>query len=78
MKASTVKNPSTTTLSPHNTTTKSIKIKSAFPAARLNVPTCHESKSHDVIVAGTVHKNALLDTYKAKYKLGTDKVVTRI
>ena len=52
--------------------------QSAFPAAKVTVPPFHESKSHDVIVAGTIHKNAILDTYEAKYKSGTDHVVTRI
>ena len=56
----------------------STEIQSAFPAAIVTVPPCHESKIQDVIVAGTVHKNAILDTYKAKYKSGTNHVVTRI
>ena len=56
----------------------STKIQSAFPAAKVTVPPCQESKSHKVIVAGTIHKNAILDTYEATYKSGTNHVVTRI
>ncbi len=78
MKASTVKNPSTTTLPPCNTTSISTKIQLAFPAARVTVSPCHESKCYDVIVTGTVHTNAILDAYEAKYKSGTNHVVTRI
>ncbi len=78
MKASTVKNQRTTTFPTCNTTLISNKIQSAFPAAKVTLPPCQESKSHDVKVAGTIHKNAILDTYEDSYKSGTNHVVTRI
>jgi hypothetical protein len=78
MKPSTVQILNNTPLPPRDTTSISTKIQSAFPAARVTVPPCHESKCNDVIVAGTAHKNAILDAYEAKYKSGTDHVVTRI
>ena len=77
-KASTVQIRSNTPLPPCNTTSISTKIQSAFPAARVTVSPCHESKCYDVIVTGTVHTNAILDAYEAKYKSGTNHVVTRI
>jgi hypothetical protein len=65
-------------LPPCDTTSIATRIQLAFPAASVAMPPCHESKCHDVIVAGTAHKNAILDAYEAKYKSGTDHVVTRI
>ena len=61
-----------------NTTSISNTIQSAFPAAKVTVPPCQERKSHKVIVAGTIHKNAILDTYEATYTSGTNHVVTKI
>jgi hypothetical protein len=65
-------------LPPCDTISIATRIQSAFPQASVAIPPCHESKCHDVIVAGTAHKNAILDAYEAKYKSGTDHVVTRI
>ena len=78
MKASTVKNQRTTTFPTCDTTSINNKIQAAFPAAKVTLPPCQESKSRDVIVAGTIHKNAILDTYEATHKSGTKHVVTRI
>jgi len=78
MKASTVKNQRATIFLTCDTTSISNKIQSAFPAAKVTLPPCQESKSHVVIVAGMIHKNAILDTYEATYKSGTNHVVTRI
>jgi hypothetical protein len=77
-KSSTAQTRSNTPLPPCDTTLISSKIQSAFPSASVTAPPCHESKCHDVIVAGSAHKNAILDAYEAKYKSGTDHVVTRI